>query len=202
MNFLQTSMIGVLLASALVPPAAFAATYTTFDVGGATATDAYAINAAGAVTGTYTNSGATPHGYVRDSSGNIIGFDVPGAIGTTPQAINAGGEIAGYYVDAAGSHGFVRDAKGFIVGFDGPNSGGTAATAINLAGTVAGYYSDAAGTHGFVRTYNGAITSFEAPGRHGILPRCEWAVFRVRVLGIDYDGVLCSELLVHVCAGH
>jgi hypothetical protein len=92
---------------------------TVFDVLGAGAgpgqgTVGEGINAAGAVTGQYIDSGGVNHGYVRDRNGNVVKFDAPGAgtsagQGTIPLTPNPAGAIAGAYLDGSNVlHGFVR----------------------------------------------------------------------------------------------
>src|SRR5438552_15944108 len=76
---LATSLL--LLATA---PAAAGATFTTFDVNGASATYALGINAGGEVTGDYKDSSGKDHGFVRAADGTITTFDPPGSIGTDP----------------------------------------------------------------------------------------------------------------------
>src|SRR5215472_8929699 len=117
------------LASQLVPAAIIlvalaisiplsAQTITTFDAPGAgtaagQGTRAYSINPSGTITGFFSDSANTAHGYVRSNQGVFTAFDAPGA-GTglgqgtfplnSPQLINPNGAITGYYVDSA----FVR----------------------------------------------------------------------------------------------
>ena len=146
--------------------------FTVFDAPGASAipgsgegTLPESIDAAGVVTGHYTDAHTVRHGFVRSRTGRILTFDAPGAgaapgsgWGTFPESINAGREITGHYIDASNAtHGFVRNRGGEIRSFDAPGAsisvGGTFPTSINDAGTIAGHYADGKVVdHGFVGT--------------------------------------------------
>jgi len=159
-------------------------TYIEFDAPGA-GTGAYqgtlpiSANAAGAVTGTYTDASGLAHGFIRDSNGNLTPFSAPGAgtgasLGTFAVSINTADAIVGVYADASNVyHGFVRDSSGHITSFDAPGVGtvpyeGTIPTSINTAGVVAGTYVDPEGpAHGFVRDSSGHITSFDVTNPPG-----------------------------------
>ena len=147
------------------------------NIGNGQGTRAYAINPAGAITGSYTDNGGHCHGYVRAANGTFTQIDAPDA-GTgpfpegtfpaniTPMGINPAGAIIGFYVDANSvQHGFVRAPNGIITEFDPPGSIFTDPNAIDQTGAIAGFYYDANFVgHGFLRTPNGTITSFDAPG--------------------------------------
>jgi len=80
----------------------------TFDVPGSSGTTPVAINANGAVAGSYQDASFNYHGFVRTSAGTILTFSIPGAIGTYVVGINDNGVMAGWYQDASYvSHGFV-----------------------------------------------------------------------------------------------
>jgi hypothetical protein len=157
------------------------AIYVEFVVPGSTCeasfplcTTPVAINLFGAVTGSYADTNASLHGFVRDPWGTITTFDGPGAtcpnyfsICTWPVGINLQAAITGYYCDAVTCHGFLRTPGGTIVGFDPPGSVLTAFNTggINLAGVITASYYDANFVeHGFLRAPGGTFTSFEAPG--------------------------------------
>jgi len=117
------------------------------------------INTAGVITGTYTDTNGTYHGFVRAATApfTITEFNVSGAgtaalEGTVGLSINTGGEITGVYADSNGTfHGFVRAAASpfTITTFDAPGAAGTGilhgtvAYSINAAGDIVGTYSDA-----------------------------------------------------------
>jgi hypothetical protein len=151
-------------------------------------TQVFAINAAGAITGSYVDLKWDRHGFVLPSGGTLIAFDPPGGgnsnagesnggheTGTLPLSIDTTGDIAGTYTDSKSiRHGFLRAANGTITTFDPPSVGtgigliqGTLPVSISPSGNaITGLYSDATGVyHGFVRnTASGAISTFDAPG--------------------------------------
>jgi hypothetical protein len=78
-------------------------------------TFAFSINPEGAITGQYTDTSNTNHGFVRAPDGKYTTFDAPHAAGgniaagTRPETINRAGAITGYYVDKKNvNHGFLR----------------------------------------------------------------------------------------------
>ena len=89
---------------------AHAATFTTFDAPGATATFPQSINPAGEIAGYYVDASFVWHGFLRAPDGTFTTFDAPGAVfGTFAVSINPAGAITGFYVDASGvAHGFLR----------------------------------------------------------------------------------------------
>ena len=155
-------------------------TIITFDgpgsgTGPGQGTIAFAINAAGTISGRYADAGGAIHAILRYPNGAIIAFDAPGAgtgprQGTRPFSINPAGATAGYYNDASGVfHGFLRTPDGVITTFNVPGAGtapaeGTFAGNINPLGAIAGRYVDASDVaHGFLRTPDGTFTTFDAP---------------------------------------
>jgi hypothetical protein len=153
----------------------------TFDAPGADTTPgdnngtyASGINAEGAITGTFQDSGNAYHGFLRSPNGKMTTFDVPAAFigsysGTSPSEINDLGFITGSYTDVNGvDHGFIRSPDGKFKTFDPPGVGGYGVIpiAINLEGAVVGYYTDANLTfHSFVRHPDGTFAAFLAPGQ-------------------------------------
>jgi hypothetical protein len=144
--------------------------FNSFDVPGAIATYAQAINALGAITGYYTDANGAARGFLRSPNGKISTFEVPGGgdgryQGTYAYAINDLGAITGYSCGAAGCPGFVRDCDGKLTTFDAPGDVyGTYPSGINIVGIVTGSYYDANYTsHGFVRDAWGMITEFDGP---------------------------------------
>ena len=79
---------------------------TEFDYPGATNTQAYGVNASGAVVGWYALAGSN-HGFLMQA-GNFSPIDIPGAIWTQAFGINSTGTIVGRYKDSTGVHGFVQ----------------------------------------------------------------------------------------------
>ena len=125
------------------------------------------INPAGAITGSYSDTSAATHGYVRAPDGMFTTFDAPGAVnGTFSICITPTGAIVGASFDAKFvGHGFLRAPNGIFTAFDPPGSIQTIPTSINPAGVITGLFSDTSGaTHGFVRAPDGSIATFDAPG--------------------------------------
>ena len=86
-----------------------------FDVPGAsTETVPKSINAAGAITGRFTDAQNVNHGFVRSPDGTFVTFDAGdtnagSGFGTFPESINNAGAITGHYTDSQGlNHGFLR----------------------------------------------------------------------------------------------
>src|SRR6266542_1662032 len=84
------------------PSAAFAFTFTTIDVPGATATSADRINARGQIVGWYRDARGTLHGFLLDK-GTFTTIDPPGSTLTDAFDINARGQIVGAYREASGT---------------------------------------------------------------------------------------------------
>jgi hypothetical protein len=144
------------------------------------------INAAGVITGIYSDASSLFHGFVRAANGTITAIDAPGAAtsgmfpGTFTGAINAAGDIGGLYFDTSNViHGFVRSANGTITAFEDPSEAagagsfhGTLAISMNAAGAATGGYFDALGVfHGFVRTpgTTNTLTPVPIPSVYGQL---------------------------------
>lgn len=144
-------------------------TFTTFDAPDAgtasyQGTSPYAINGAGVIVGSYSNSSGT-YGFVRSSDGSFVALYAPDGSGVTPFAINEAGVIAGSYGDEYGGHGFLRAVDGAMTIFDPPGALSTQPNGINAAGVIVGtFYDTDYVAHGFMRTANGAITTFDVPG--------------------------------------
>jgi len=148
-------------------------TVTTFDVTGAVATQAWAIDDAGVSAGYYFDDLGANHGFVRAPDGTITTFDGPKASNTVAYHINNKGEITGRYTDDAGEHAFVRRAGGHIMTIDVPNAVETDPGCINDKSVIAGSYVDSEHLyHGFLRTADGTITTFDVPGAVGTIGGC------------------------------
>jgi probable HAF family extracellular repeat protein len=81
--------------------------YTTLDFPSAKATQAYAINDAGSIVGSYLDSAIYQHAYLYQG-GVFTNIDFPGSQGTAAVGINNAGTVSGYYADAkAIVHGFI-----------------------------------------------------------------------------------------------
>lgn len=156
---------------------------TVVTVPHAVATQVFAINDAGEMTGCgaptafcYSDD-STQKGFVTELSGSLLTFAPPDAGVVNPAGINFSGVVAGSYSDTEGGiHGFVLAADGKITEFDAPGvfieqSTGTEPTGINDAGVVVGHYwTPSFATRGFLRAVNGTFTEFDAPGSTFTIP--------------------------------
>lgn len=136
--------------------------FTSIDFPDAIATEAYKINPAGQIVGSYRDSDGKYHAFLL-SEGEFTSIDFPGAFETEPGeltgngGINPRGDIVGGYCDAApcrvdnGSvHGFLL-SEGEFTSIDFPGATWTAAFGINARGDIAGAYTDISGqVHGFL----------------------------------------------------
>jgi hypothetical protein len=131
---------------------------------------ALCINAAGDITGIYSDTSGVRHAFVRAADGTMTyPIDAPDVATKGPvfvpvtfaASINTAGLIAGTYNDTSGVfHVFVRATNGTITApVDDPNAGaagtsvfpGTFSLSINDLGVLTGGYADANGVlHGFV----------------------------------------------------
>jgi hypothetical protein len=138
--------------------------------GNVVGTLALCINAAGDITGIYSDTSGVGHAFVRAADGTMTyPIDAPDVATKGPvfipvtfaASINTAGLIAGTYNDTSGVfHVFVRAADGTITApIDDPNAGaagtsvfpGTFSLSINDLGDITGTYADASGVlHGFV----------------------------------------------------
>ena len=172
-----------------------AGTITTFDAPGAgivggqcstsvywlvmKGTSAHNINAAGTITGIYTDPSGAGHIFLRAPDGTFTTFDAPGVGTEGPQGtwtptfygLNPAGAIAGWYLDSGMAfHGYLRTAKGTVTTFDVPGGGtgamqGTVPLSLNPERAVTGFYLDGSSVyHGFLRSPSGRLTTFDAPG--------------------------------------
>jgi hypothetical protein len=161
----------------------------TFDVPSSNSTQPAAINGAGVITGSYSDSNGH-HGFVRDVSGTITPFDAPSEIivprtDTTATAINDVGQITGFVFPITYMQsGYLRQPDGTFVTFGSdcfgptisqhvvnallpilPGLGfveGTAPTAIDDRGEITGACGPGAEiTLGFSRQVNSGIIVFE-----------------------------------------
>jgi len=86
---------------------AFAYTFTPLDGPGASATNAYGINALGQIVGAYVGTDGLVHGFVREPEGTFTTIDAPGAFATSATDINEQGQIVGFYFDGSSVHGYL-----------------------------------------------------------------------------------------------
>lgn len=102
------------------------------------------INTAGNIVGSYLDSSAVYHGFLRAKSGAITVIDAPGAgavspDGTTADALNSAGVVSGTYFDSNDvPHGYVRSTAGVFTDINVKGAGngklqGTSGGGINTA---------------------------------------------------------------------
>jgi len=123
----------------------------TFEVPGATSTNARGINNRGWIVGDFVDASRRRHGFVYDRRG-FTPLDYPGAVSTIAYKINDAGQIVGSYTDAGGLiHGFSYGGGAFA-SIDVPGSLDNTAIArgINSRGDIVGEYDLTVPiTHGF-----------------------------------------------------
>ncbi|HET9184395.1 MAG TPA: hypothetical protein VFP59_19915 [Candidatus Angelobacter sp.] len=127
--------------------------FTTIDQGPLTgffaSTEAFAINGAGEVGGTFFDPDTLRSFFFK--SGSFTDFDVPGQGFTILRGLNARGDSVGSYDDINFvQHGFVL-SNGVFQTVDFPDGSNTSALGINSSGKIVGRYSSADGTsHSFL----------------------------------------------------
>ena len=144
--------------------------FTTIDIRGAVATQAFGINARGDIVGEYVDGTSRSHGYaIRD--GDTTTIDYPGAVFTHASAIGPGGDIVGFYRNAGepavNSHGFMRTNKGAFVAVDDPGHINTVAEHILPDGTILGCRHDVDQMNtmrGIIVSTNGSIAELDMNG--------------------------------------
>jgi probable HAF family extracellular repeat protein len=109
--------------------------FATIDLPNSAFTQAFGINDAGQIVGTYSDASSRIHAFVRDpTSGIFTTLDDPNGVNTVAFGINGTGQIVGYFQNNNGTHGFVRDpTSGMFSTFDDPNG------VVNGVGHTFGY---------------------------------------------------------------
>ena len=149
-------------------------------------TDAVSINAAGIISGLFSDSAGDQHGFMRFPNAQFQDFDFPGADFTNAYQLNDVGQTVGQYATNFPDHGFIYSSmpmpqKGLLsscqfLSFDYPDSQNSGTRGINNLGQVAGFYQKIGdtGRHGFIAS--GPITedndrdnqcAMSLGGRHG-----------------------------------
>src|SRR4051812_41170675 len=108
-------------------------------LGGATTSQAYAVNDNGMVVGTYTTDDGDTHGFVW-TAGNA--WTDPGTLGgttTVPRAINTAGQVVGYSSTGTTTHAFLWTAPGGMVDIGTLGGAISVAFGISELGQVVGY---------------------------------------------------------------
>ena len=123
--------------------------FATLDVPGSTLTEAFGINGAGQIVGTYFDVAGTAHGFLL-GGGSYTTLDMPGSTRIDAFGINNLGQIVGRDIDAAGTaHGFLWSSGSYTI-LDVPGSSFTTAYGVNNLGQIVGWYRDDTGYHGFL----------------------------------------------------
>ena len=135
-------------------------TVKTFLIPGSTETDAFGINDAGQIVGTFYTVNTT-RAYL--DSGGVFTTNQPFGNSTADASgINNSGQIVGDFIDTAGvQHGYV-DSKGVFSTIDLGKA--TFPLDINNVGQIVGYYVDSQNfLHGFLDS-KGVVTTINVPG--------------------------------------
>ena len=143
--------------------------FLSFDVSGATKTEALGLNEDGQVVGFYVDSNGVKHAFI-DRAGTITTFDDPDGSNTASHTavvngqtvvlmdgntvatgINDPGQIVGYFYDSSDrANGFI-DSKGNFTPLSPPGAVNTFPEDITENKQIVGYYVDNAGVdHGFI----------------------------------------------------
>jgi len=124
----------------------------------ANSTQAWEINSAGLICGTY-QSDDTVHGFFFSRDAGYTEFDVPGGTNTSINGLNDASDFCGTYFDGSAFTAFVT-VSGTVTPISVPGATSSGAVGINNAGAVVGSYTDRGGvTHGFFRDGAGTITA-------------------------------------------
>jgi hypothetical protein len=125
--------------------------YRLFTVPGAVFFNPTGINDADEITGAYTDSSGTLHGFLKTGDA-FVPIDYPNATGTWTYSINNSHVIAGRYQIGNTRHGFLLHAEQYTA-IDYPGALSTWATYVNEQGEVVGFYLGPDGNlHGFAAT--------------------------------------------------
>src|ERR1700680_2792767 len=168
MRHVSLSLGRFVLLLALLSAAAAAETpklifkFKTIKVAGAQSTAIYGINNAGAMVGSYVDSGGGRHGF-RLSGGEGKNIDDPNGTDTYCFAINKAGSIVGYYTTSSHSAQAFLYQKGKFSDISPAGSTGSPALWINDHGDINGNFGDSKGSHGFLLK-GGTYTTQDVPG--------------------------------------
>jgi hypothetical protein len=134
--------------------------FTTIDPPGSVSSTTTAINASGAIAGSFGGSDGVGHGYIRDPSGSFTIVNAPRPAkqqGVTIAGLNNAGATVGTFINAQC---FIRSASGVFTKLKVPGAVNTTEgfstypTSINDRRQVVGYYftSEFGPQHAFLRT--------------------------------------------------
>ena len=177
----------------LLPAIAVAQTgnynFTTIDYPGIIGnTIPTAINDAGLVVGSYTDTQSVTHGFIYSGNGQYTSFDAPGngTLGTYVYGVNNAGVITGYFEDSNGAHGFIKAGQQFTQ-LDFGLDEATVVYGINNNGEVDGWYASSQGVQSFIYNYNTQVLTFISCSG---APIETWGINdQSQVVGPDIQGV-------------
>jgi uncharacterized membrane protein len=165
-------------------------------------TEAFDINAAGTIVGSFFGPGSVEQGYIRTSDGTFTILDVPGSFSTVAQTVNDNGQVAGTFnkLNESGTHCFLRNTDGTFVTFDTPGAAPIPVGFLRLdnAGIVAGTFATSDLTlHGFLRASDGTLTVLDAPGAGTTMSM--GTILGTQITGVNDTGVVVG--VVRMLAG-
>jgi len=137
-------------------------TFMAINFPGQLTTQAFGINDAGQIVGSYSTNGG--HGFL-DSGGSFATVDVPSGIDTSALGISSSGYIVGQYFPAGttDTQGFL-DKGGSFTTISFPGALASDASGVNGSGEMVGSYIDTGlNEHGYV-DINGAFGAINFPG--------------------------------------
>jgi hypothetical protein len=138
------------------------AVFFSFDIPGATDTQATARTSSGYIVGRYHKPDGSLHGFLL-RKGRFSSIDVPGADATEANWINDSGVIVGDYNDGHANHGFQLSEGRFSI-IDDPGSPNTEATGIGSDSDIVGVGSDGATNFRGFLLKDGTFSSMVFPG--------------------------------------
>ena len=193
---------GVFCVCALRAPAHAAGTFafTTFDVPGATLTNAQGVNHQGDIVGTFVDAAGQQHGFLR-SSGQYRTIDYPNGHGILARGINDAGDIVGTYQRPGESggvpaHGFLLTRRGGLLAVDYPGHLNTIPQRILNDVTILGCYhdTDTMGTmHGMMFQRGFSAIDMGMSMNNGAVPGSDYVIG----LFMDMDGRNKAYVMEH-----
>ena len=114
--------------------------FSTFDVPGASITEAFGVNDAEQIVGRYSGADTVTHGFLYTNS-TFTPVNVPGAGDTHAKGINDVAQIVGSFSGFSMTASFIYDGGNFTI-INMPGSLATSATGINNSGQVVGTLGD------------------------------------------------------------
>jgi probable HAF family extracellular repeat protein len=155
-------MLALLSAGAAAESPKLAFTFKKFVIPGAQSTAIFGINNAGAIVGSYVDSGGVRHGF-RRVGGKVTTLDDPNGTDTYCFGINKAGAIVGYYATSTHTAQAFLYQKGKFTDIGPAGSTGSQAIGINDHGDVNGNFGDSKGSHGFLLK-GGKYSTLDVPG--------------------------------------